>query len=100
MASWGDATGGRTGLPLPARTMAGYVLAVLAVVLISFFSYRALQSSADTSERVTRTITLLQQLQTLLSRIKDAETGQRGYLLTGAEQYLDPYTSARAALAG
>jgi len=32
----------------------------------------------------------------LLSLLKDAETGQRGYLLTGRETYLAPYTAARA----
>ncbi len=32
----------------------------------------------------------------LLSTVKDAETGQRGYLLTGREQYLDSYHSAVA----
>ena len=33
-----------------------------------------------------------------LSTLKDAETGQRGYLLTGEERYLDPYKSALARL--
>ena len=32
--------------------------------------------------------------QSLLSGLKDAETGQRGYLLTGRPEYLDPYNSA------
>jgi CHASE3 domain sensor protein len=32
----------------------------------------------------------------LSSTVKDAETGQRGYLLTGREQYLDSYNSAVA----
>jgi PAS domain S-box-containing protein len=35
----------------------------------------------------------------LLSTVKDAETGQRGYLLTGNEQYLDSYNSAVAQIA-
>ena len=30
--------------------------------------------------------------------MKDIETGERGFLLTGAEQYLDPYASARSRL--
>ena len=30
----------------------------------------------------------------LLSALKDAETGQRGYLLTGRTDYLEPYNSA------
>ena len=32
----------------------------------------------------------------LLSALQDAETGQRGYLLTGEQPYLEPYTDARA----
>jgi signal transduction histidine kinase len=34
-----------------------------------------------------------------LSDLKDAETGQRGFLLTGDETYLEPYTHALSALA-
>jgi CheY-like chemotaxis protein len=91
--------GRRVTLPLPARTLAGFVVAVLAVVLIAFFSFHSLQTSDETSERVTRTLALVQQIETLLSRLKDAETGQRGYLLTGDEQYLEPYLNARSTIA-
>jgi PAS domain S-box-containing protein len=38
------------------------------------------------------------QLQAALSTLKDAETGQRGYLLTGKDAYLEPYEAARAHL--
>ena len=30
----------------------------------------------------------------LISRVTDAETGQRGYLLTGSDEYLVPYEKA------
>ena len=36
----------------------------------------------------------------LLSVLKDLETGERGYALTGDDAYLDPYTAASAALPG
>jgi PAS domain S-box-containing protein len=36
--------------------------------------------------------------ETVLSTLKDAETGQRGYLLTGDPAYLKPYEAARARL--
>ena len=36
--------------------------------------------------------------ETLLGTLKDAETGQRGYLLTGDPSYLQPYRSAKARL--
>ncbi len=37
--------------------------------------------------------------ETLLSTLTDAETGERGFLLTGDRAYLDPYLSARARVA-
>src|SRR5262249_50312089 len=37
-----------------------------------------------------------QEMYELLSSLKDAETGQRGYLLAGADSYLEPYQQARA----
>jgi len=33
-------------------------------------------------------------IEAALSHVKDAETGQRGYLLTGDDSYLQPYTTA------
>lgn len=38
--------------------------------------------------------TFLQRINDTLSLAKDAETGQRGYLLSGEEQFLDPYRAA------
>jgi signal transduction histidine kinase len=37
---------------------------------------------------------VLNTAESLLSTMKDAETGQRGYLLTGDARYLEPYQSA------
>jgi signal transduction histidine kinase/CheY-like chemotaxis protein/CHASE3 domain sensor protein len=86
--------------PLPVSTMASFVVAVLAVVLIAYFSYSSLQSRAQAAALVSRTFELVGQLQGLLSSVKDAETGQRGYLLTGSEQYLEPFNTAKASLPG
>jgi signal transduction histidine kinase/DNA-binding response OmpR family regulator/CHASE3 domain sensor protein len=92
--------GAHVGPALPARTMAGFVVAIVAVVLIAAMSYLSLQSRASTAELVTHTVEVMEQLQALLSTVKDAETGQRGYLLTGSDAYLEPYTAARAGLPG
>ncbi len=90
----------RFGRLLPTSTMLGYGLAIAAVIIIAVLSYIAVRGSVDNAQRVTHTLRLVEQLQALLSTMKDAETGQRGYLLTGEESYLEPYTNARAALAG
>ena len=94
------ARGRRRGAPLPPGPMAAVILKVLAIFLIAFFTYRALQSSADTAARVNHTMDVMEQLQSLISTMKDAETGQRGFLLTGQEAYLEPYTNAKAELPG
>src|SRR5262245_54156295 len=39
------------------------------------------------------------QLQTVLSVLQEAETGQRGYLLTGRARYLAPFEEAKGELA-
>jgi CheY-like chemotaxis protein/CHASE3 domain sensor protein/putative methionine-R-sulfoxide reductase with GAF domain len=37
---------------------------------------------------------VIHELDGLLSALKDAETGQRGFIITGEEKYLEPYSSA------
>ena len=91
---------GRLVRTLPTGTLAGLVVALLSVALISFFTYRALESREAASQRVSRTLEVQQQLDAVSLSARDAETGQRGFLLTGEERYLDPYTAATAALTG
>ncbi len=43
-----------------------------------------------------RNRSLIEHLRETLSDLKDAETGQRGYLLSGDEHYLQPYNQALA----
>ncbi len=86
--------------PLAPRTAAGFVIAAVAVAITATLSYFSLQSTASSERSLTRTVEVLTQLQTVLSTVKDAETGQRGYLLTGRDSYLEPYTLAKGALGG
>ena len=85
-------------MPLPARTLIGFLLAVAAVVLIALLSYKSLQTTMNTARNLAQSIELLRLLQSLFSTLKDAETGQRGFLLTGEESYVTPYTDAKDAL--
>lgn len=50
--------------------------------------------SLDIAERVSRHDQMIQRIQSMFSTLQDAETGQRGYLLTGNSRYLDPYRRA------
>ena len=88
----------RGGLPLPPKTLIGFLLAVLAVVIIALLSYQSLQQTMSTGADLTQSVQVLGRLEALLSTLTDAETGQRGFLLTGEESYLTPYTDAKDAL--
>jgi len=88
----------RSSLPLPPKTLIGFLLAVTAVAIIALLSYQSLQATTATAANLTQTIEVLGRLESLLSTVVDAETGQRGFLLTGEESYLAPYTDAKDAL--
>jgi len=88
----------RSAAPLPPGPLLGFVIAVAAVAFISLLTYRSVQVRAVAAQRVTRTLEVLQQLESILSLVKDAETGQRGFLLTGEDTYLEPNINAKAQL--
>ncbi|GAB5520740.1 MAG: hypothetical protein RhofKO_29910 [Rhodothermales bacterium] len=73
----------------------GYVLALALAIGIGTIAYTSISSLNQTAGWVTHTYEVLAELETIESGLKDAETGQRGYLLTGNPKYLDPYNSAR-----
>jgi len=96
----GLSRGAHLGPPLPTGTLIAFLVAVLAIILVACLSYGAMVGSVASARRVAHTLEVTEQLQALLSTLQDAETGQRGFLLTGHEDYLVPYTNAKAALAG
>ena len=90
----------RFGPALPSRTFAGFAAAMVTVLLIAFFGYRSLDNQQESSALAAHSVNVLQRIDGLMSSLKDAETGQRGYLLTGRETYLEPYNNARADVPG
>jgi CheY-like chemotaxis protein/CHASE3 domain sensor protein len=87
-------------LPFPASVAAGFLIALLALVLITLFAARELRARTAAAQLVQHSFDVVEQLQALDLAVRDAETGQRGFLLTGDESYLQPYESARAAVPG
>jgi signal transduction histidine kinase len=69
-------------------------LAVLAVASLIALNEIGYQRSADAALSMAREQEKRGLLHTLLQQVLDAETGQRGYLITGDEKYLEPYADA------
>lgn len=71
-------------------------MAVGLLIFNAATSYRNTLKLVENERWVNHTHQVLTELEATLSTLKDAETGQRGYLLTGEERYLEPYHSAIA----
>ena len=73
------------------KLASGFGLGIVFLVAIGLVSYQGVNTSLEATERVTHTHEVLENLEGLIGTLKDAETGQRGYILTGETRYLEPY---------
>ncbi|HEU4412102.1 MAG TPA: CHASE3 domain-containing protein [Polyangiaceae bacterium] len=84
---------------IPRSLWAAFLAGVAIVAFMAAVRLWANHVLVANQRRVAQSYELIAELETLFSSVKDAETGQRGYLLTGREEYLEPYESASAAVA-
>ncbi len=70
------------------------LFALFLVLLIAVFSYRSWFAFYVSSADLELTQRVIDGTDQLLALLKDAETGQRGFLLTGQDRYLAPYRQA------
>ncbi len=75
-------------------------ISIIVVSAIGGLSYINARSADRASAALTTARSVVKLDNELLSAIKDAETGQRGFLLSGQERYLDPYNRALSAVPG
>src|SRR2546427_11265282 len=78
---------------------AGLWVSLGILALLSASDYWSTTTFLATSERVNHAHEVIEQLDHLLAEITDAETGQRGYLITGSVRYLAPHEQATARIA-
>ena len=72
----------------------GLIAAIIFFLATGVVAYLNFQTLKADSALVVHSGDTLTALEDVLSTVKDAETGQRGYLLTGNESYLQPYSAA------
>jgi PAS domain S-box-containing protein len=79
---------------------AAITLLVIALLVDAVLTLHNIREVATSVQWVSHTHEVLSQLEQVMSTLKDAETGQRGYLLTGERPYLEPYEQALPRLHG
>jgi len=85
----------RFSLPKLVISLPAAILAAAILIGINETGYRRSNEALQEIERAQQTRV---ELSRLLQQMLDAETGQRGFLLTGDERYLQPYSKATAGL--
>ena len=76
-----------------------YVLLVLSVLLViasAFITYYNTREKKQSTQTVIRRYQSIGSSIQLLSLLKDMETGQRGYIITGDSEFLEPYNTAKS----
>jgi len=71
-----------------------FAFSLLILVILSIISYKQSLSLDKSTEKVIHTFKTSLELEQLFSFIKDAETGQRGFIITGDSLFLKPYLGA------
>ena len=81
------------------KILLAFSICLLILFSSSIFSYRSTQQLILPGAWVSHTLKVKAMVETVISELKDAETGQRGYLLTGERIYLEPYNSSISEIA-
>jgi signal transduction histidine kinase len=72
----------------------GFAIALLGVVTDVYIGHRNIAELVETTRGVAQSRDVQDALEKLLSTVKDAETGQRGFIITGQDSYLQPFKEA------
>jgi signal transduction histidine kinase len=94
LTAWTERTGIDQPVVLIAAVLAATILLVGSLVNVT----EQVRIQRDGSEAVSRAIAVNVSLRRVELGIKDAESGQRGFLLTGDDAYLAPYLAAEGRL--
>ena len=76
------------------KIAAGFALPLLILVVVGGVSYWCTVRLIDTSRAVAQQHAVLEKVETLLGVLENAETGKRGFVITGEEDFLKPYHNA------
>lgn len=81
-------------LKIGMKLYAGFGTALVIMAVLSTVAYNNISNLTSTASQVEHTHEVLGELEAVLNWLKDAETGQRGYVITREDRYLEPYNAA------
>lgn len=82
-------------LTLKTNLRIGLGISLILLIISSAASYIAIKNLIKSADLVVQSNEIINDADNVVSVLKDAETGQRGYLLTGNEVFLAPYINSQ-----
>jgi signal transduction histidine kinase len=76
------------------------LVAAIIVFLNALWAFQAVRTLATNAFWLAHSWQVVHQVERVLGSAINAETGERGYLISGQDSYLEPYTTARQELPG
>jgi signal transduction histidine kinase len=71
------------------------VLAAIIVLLNAWWAIQSVRTLANNAYWLAHSWQVVHQVESVLASAVDAETGERGFLISGMDSYLEPFTTAR-----
>lgn len=72
----------------------GFAVSFVLLLVVGLVAYRSIAALVETSASVNQTHVMLETLASLIGLVNEAETAARGFVITGDENYLEPYQHA------
>lgn len=82
------------------RIIAGYCIVLLVFWVVGAIAYQSMNSLVASADAVAHSHEVKEASNQVRVNLLNAETGQRGYLITGEERYLEPYRNATREMDG
>jgi len=73
------------------KIAAAFAVSIVIYIAVAIISYQGLASNTEHVKWVSHTHDVLAALDAIIENLADAETGQRGFVITGVDAYLDPF---------
>ncbi|MDB5202326.1 MAG: response regulator [Ferruginibacter sp.] len=83
-------------LSLNRSLLIGFSISLLILIISSVASFVSIRGLLTSARLVDETNMVIREVEASMAFMRDAETGQRGYLLTSDENFLQPYNNSHA----
>ena len=82
-------------LKLGVKLYGGFIIVLALMVTVSAIVFSSINSMVTSSKWVNHTYEVIRTAESVAAAMVDMETGQRGFMVTGKDEYLEPYNKGQ-----